>query len=453
MITFDPTTTKPTYPDAFDMVGALPPTIKFGVRHLLLRIWRHTNNSPADARFGTAWMAHPRLAQEMGYGEIGDLFDDAEKLGVVGREHHFKKRDGTVAVSTIYHDGIKQGLGEYVGSRYWVIWSKVKELAQMGIGKNPTPIGIGKNPMPEESASYAKIGIGKKPIRIGKIPTKVLIEGLSSQHLPSPSRDRAVGERTAGEPSPTETALTPVVVDGGSPNFSLARTGPRTTIGPTVPAPSSFSDERQRRGQNNSDPSEDRAEVLISSARLRELERGMTDAAIYREYKAVFDRLVREADAYDRTPKEKRDNLPRGKAFENPLKTTKTHRRDAAEIYRADGGKVALAAWEKFLVEIDHTKVTGKRNHDEDNMPTNGFHAVEEEGDWMLHDFVLDHVIPQPAPPVVSTASDEDRAVDVIVRYGGWNHADAVNLYRNSAPAMREHFLTELTEAIQKGKS
>src|ERR1700691_3464452 len=123
MITFDPKTTKkPYYPEAFNDVGKLPSTVKHGVRHLVLQIFRHTNNDPANPRFGKAWVALPELAREMGYSAngIGDLFKVAEKLGIVGREHYFQKRDGTKVVTHDYDDGIQRKLGEYVGSCYWV---------------------------------------------------------------------------------------------------------------------------------------------------------------------------------------------------------------------------------------------------------------------------------------------------------------------------------------------
>lgn len=205
------------------------------------------------------------------------------------------------------------------------------------------------------------------------------------------------------ESSPTrETAL--VVVDGRADN--LARTDPRTVIEPTVqppfPPPPPTGErcagldplqESQRSGQSYSNPHRDHSETLITAARLHQLERQQTDAEIFREYKAVFNRLRHDADAYDRATQQERvaKNLSKGRDFDSPLKATAPHRRWAAEIYRAEGRHVALTAWEKFLVEEDHDTVTGTEVTDDNGEPTGKFYSVEVERTWLLYDFVLNH--------------------------------------------------------------
>jgi len=285
-----------------------------------------------------------------------------------------------------------------------------------------------------------------------------------------------------GESSPTRGATRTehqplVVVDGCAENFNFARTDPRTVTEPAVQTPfplpsprgnaalaerhgrppnsdnAPFPQESQRRGQNHFNPSEDRCEALIAAARQRQLERSMTDAEIYRDYKAVFDRLVREADAYEHAPHTARASMPRGQGFDNPLQTTKKHRHDAAEIYRAIGRDASLAAWEKFLVEENHDKVTGERETDENGAQTGKFYAVEEEAMWLLHDFVLEHGIPKPAPVTTPPLSADEQAVEIIMRYNGGNRHDAVNLYRNTEPARRDVYLAAMTEAEAKVKS
>jgi hypothetical protein len=98
--------------------------------------------------------------------------------------------------------------------------------------------------------------------------------------------------------------------------------------------------------------------------------------------------------------------MPRGQSFDNPLRTTKRHRHDAAEIYRAIGRDAALAAWEKFLVEESHDKVTAERELDDNGISTGKYYADEQEAMWLLHDFVLEHGIPKPVPPAESAAPE-----------------------------------------------
>ena len=252
---------------------------------------------------------------------------------------------------------------------------------------------------------------------------------------------RAAASAPIGEPSPTTTNSTTAqetaertstsesqpIGDGGfasSITFDIAGSAPRTSAEPTVPSPFPLPSPTGERcagsspsptlGQNNSDPSDS----LISVVRLRQLERSMTDAQIYAEYKAVFDRVVREAEAYDNTPRKDREGMPCGKAFENPLNSTVKHRAAAADFYRIAGGASTLAKWEDFLVNTDHTKFVGKPVLDENDVPTGKFYSDEEEAKWLLYDFVKEQGgVPQPAP-VVHSITDEERVIEMLVDAG-----------------------------------
>ena len=101
---------------------------------------------------------------------------------------------------------------------------------------------------------------------------------------------------------------------------------------------------------------ESRSDALIAAARRRQVERKAPDAEIFREAKAVFDRLRQEYNAWSAVSWSERErlNLPRGTEIENDLKTNKEHRHDFAEMYRSLGRDITLAKWEDFLVNVDH---------------------------------------------------------------------------------------------------
>src|ERR1700722_2623802 len=96
--------------------------------------------------------------------------------------------------------------------------------------------------------------------------------------------------------------------------------------------------ENQNRGQKESEPvsQEDRAERIIATSRARRLDRNQTDAEIYRDYRAVFDRLEREYQAWMNEPPKSRVAIC-GAHFDNPLQATAKHRHAAADLYRAIG--------------------------------------------------------------------------------------------------------------------
>ena len=126
----------------------------------------------------------------------------------------------------------------------------------------------------------------------------------------------------------------------------------------------------------------------------------LSDDEIYREYKGLFDDLVRKYEAWSAVdPRErKRLNLPEGKAFENPLRANVDHRRKAADLYRAIGQEAALAKWADFLVNYDHTATERVADINEDGNPTGKFVSVEVERTWLLHDFVLAHGLSSSEP-------------------------------------------------------
>jgi hypothetical protein len=144
----------------------------------------------------------------------------------------------------------------------------------------------------------------------------------------------------------------------------------------------------------------------------------LSDAEIYREFKAVYDRLRQEYKAYqDFEPKFFHDPndpraagllfkgstqkyavnpvweaMPQGKDFDNDLCTTAEHRHAAADLYRAIGSDATLAKWEYFLINDDHTATQRVPEFDEATcQPTGKFVTIEVDRAWLLHDFVLEH--------------------------------------------------------------
>jgi hypothetical protein len=107
---------------------------------------------------------------------------------------------------------------------------------------------------------------------------------------------------------------------------------------------------------------------IIATTRQRQLERRMPDDEIYREYKAVFDNLIREKKiCLTWTP-------PKN-----------THRKKAADLYRAIGRKAALAKWEEFLVEGDHDVPQRVFDEEADKEIT-----ITEQRTWLLLAFVTE---------------------------------------------------------------
>lgn len=160
--------------------------------------------------------------------------------------------------------------------------------------------------------------------------------------------------------------------------------------------------QNQQRGQENLSLSpEDRADRIIAASRTRQLERGMTDDEIFRDYKSVFDRLEREYKARMKfepihirvngviSINPEYDAMPRGAYFSNSLKSTAKHRHEAAALYRTLGRPAALAKWEDFLINEDHDTTTGVEVLDEHHEPTGRFASEDVERTWLLYDFVL----------------------------------------------------------------
>jgi hypothetical protein len=102
---------------------------------------------------------------------------------------------------------------------------------------------------------------------------------------------------------------------------------------------------------------ESRSEAIIDDARRRQIERKTSDAEIFREAKAVFDRLQQEYAAWSAVSWSERERLklPKGAEIENALKTNAEHRHAFAEMYRSLGRDITLARWEHFLIHEDHT--------------------------------------------------------------------------------------------------
>jgi hypothetical protein len=357
MITFDPATTKkPNYIEAFDMIGALPPEVKQGVRHLLLRIWRHTSNNPSHKYFGTAWESIKRLAVEMGYTDIADLFAEAEKLGLVGRVHHFQTPGEVIVESGNYQEGLKQGLGEYVGSRYWVIWAKVKELAQEGIGKIPTPPpddGIGKFPTPKESTTSAPSG----KLASGKLASENsrprVYTKPASEHPENPRSDpAAVSNTDAGARTQPDAA------DGDKHNTaSLSAVLPKETaeIKPSI-HPDQPTGRTEGRKEFSGEEQHSNIEFEIEAVTAE------TPGQIQRQSRKEY--AIEKSDEYRKLPKATRaqlDNLvehcrvawTESIASDEDLSVfpapKRYHKVKLAELLQAHGESQVLERWTRFL--------------------------------------------------------------------------------------------------------
>jgi hypothetical protein len=135
----------------------------------------------------------------VGHSTISELFDDAWDLGLISREHIFKK-NGKKVISTIpYIKTASHGMGEYLGSRYWLNWSIIKKLQIYGVPESDTPnengvpesdaptkIGVPEisTPktnigVPEFGTPIKKIGVPETGTPVPESGTKVLIKGLT----------------------------------------------------------------------------------------------------------------------------------------------------------------------------------------------------------------------------------------------------------------------------------
>lgn len=94
---------------------------------------------------------------------------------------------------------------------------------------------------------------------------------------------------------------------------------------------------RENQPLSESPDLEARTEHIIYSARQLQLDRKASVAEMYRDYKAVFDRLtLEEKISLKWTPPKE------------------SHKQKAAELYRAIGRDAALSKWEQFLTEGEH---------------------------------------------------------------------------------------------------
>ncbi len=353
-----PTFPKPTYPDAFNWVAALPPEINPYTIILLLWVWRHTNSDTTNENCGKAWKSQANLAVEMHVSDktVQRAFDDAELRGFITREHIFKTKDGKITVSTIpYRKGTNQGRGEYQHSRYWLNWDAIRVLGVV-TESTPTKLGCSQSPPQTENgvvteSTPKQIGVVTESTGVVTESTKVLIEGFSSPTRPLPWVDLTHGarnERQGGESNQGRGTRQHLVDDGekssqspaagtrfvypGTPSVSPSSSTSSAGIA-TAPASSMSSvgeslvvpEVREGNGNPNTkgsgqgkpsdspgefeDPREARNEQIEFDIRRRQLERKESDAEIFREYKSIFDRLRRECQA-------KRDFEP--KLFHDP---------------------------------------------------------------------------------------------------------------------------------------
>lgn len=130
---------------------------------------------------------------------------------------------------------------------------------------------------------------------------------------------------------------------------------------------------RENQPLSESPDQEDRADQIISAARQRQLDRKASVAEIYRDFKAVFDRLIREEKI--------------GLTWIPPKES---HKQKAADLYRVIGRDVALRAWEKFLIEGgDHEVPQWELDEESGERIT-----YQEQRTWLLLCFVNEHSVP-----------------------------------------------------------
>jgi hypothetical protein len=335
---------------------------------------------------GKAWKSQANLAVEMHVSDktVQRAFDDAELRGFITREHIFKTKDGKITVSTIpYRKGTNQGRGEYQHSRYWLNWKTIRELGVV-TESTPTKLGCSQSPPQTENGVVAEstpkqIGVVTESTGVVTESTKVLIEGFSSPTRPLPWVDlthRARDERQGGESNQGWGTVVDdgkiFVLPGGfgvSPSVKAV-----SAVNPSA-SPSSTSGESPlppgaREGKANTNP-EDYADEIISAARQRQLSRKASVSEIYHDFKAIFDRLTLESQIYlEWTPPKE------------------SHKKKAAEFYRAVGRDIALQAWEQFLVNGEH-EVPQKQFNDE----TGEEYTAMVQRTWLLLCFVNEQAI------------------------------------------------------------
>jgi len=237
--------------------------------------------------------------------------------------------------------------------------------------------------------------------------TSSLSSSLTNLHLPSDQREARADAKSEE------------IDDDGETHFAIQPEF-RADVSPVLPSDDSQAisrtsgtglEEKTNVKNSGQEDLESRSDAIIAAVRRRQIERKMTDAAIFREYKAVFDRLRKEFKAkYEFEPKSFHENephpagltftggtqkyaenpvwaaMPEGCGIENGLKANTTHCREAAELYRTIGHEAALAQWEDFLVNEDHT--TTERVTDNG---MNFYTLCDVERTWLLHDFVIAH--------------------------------------------------------------
>jgi hypothetical protein len=358
-----PTFPKPTYPDAFNWVAALPPEINPYTIILLLWVWRHTNSDTTNENCGKAWKSQANLAVEMHVSDktVQRAFDDAELRGFITREHIFKTKDGKITVSTIpYRKGTNQGRGEYQHSRYWLNWDTIRELGVV-TESTPTKLGCSQSPPQTENgvvteSTPKQIGVVTESTGVVTESTKVLIEGFSSPARPLPWVDlthRARDERQGGESNQGWGTVVDdgkiFVLPGGfgvSPSVKAV-----SAVNPSA-SPSSTSGESPLppgAQEGTPDPSENR---------------------IVTAFEDVFDRIKSEAGKLWSERRLKREIELESDAV---FRTTVAQCKEAAKFYRALGSEETLRMWEEFLVTVNHAVTTS------DDSP---------QRSWYLKDFI-----------------------------------------------------------------
>jgi hypothetical protein len=269
-VNIKPTFPKPPYFEAFDLTAGLPSDVKANTCSLLLRVWRHTNSTQGHENYGTAWMSHDVLAVELHVSirTTQDLFDDAWEKGLISREHFFKKKGKRIMSAEPYIKAKSHGMGEYLGSRYWVNWDVIRTAQAPkppdGVAEIATPNsdGVAEIATPNNQIGVAEIATpvaktatkGTKQCLVLTSPSKPTAPSASDTPIFPPAPDQPACATTvphAGTSVPE--AATPADADQHSTRCSSKTSASQTEPPPAVtcsqvlPAAAGASDE-QRRG-------------------------------------------------------------------------------------------------------------------------------------------------------------------------------------------------------------
>jgi hypothetical protein len=423
-----PTFPKPKYYEVFNLIGNLSQDVKANICSLLLRVWRHTSSDQNHENCGTAWMSHDQMAMELHVSirTTQDLFDESWERSFISREHFFKK-DGRRIISTApYTKATSHGMGEYLGSRYWVNWDAVRKAQEpkpetvTHQSQLPLENGVVKTTIPNPNG-VAETATPIRPIGVAKIATpvaKTATKGskqLAFTPLAAPASPNTGSAVPAGS-SPADTAAcADTAAASCTPLFlpaSSSAEGSNNNNTHVDPVAGDAVGESKPRGQKGRVPkhsessrpyseAEANAEEAVRELELRRAERKMKMSAneVFRLFKNAFMQLVQQEKArneYQYTERIKingrwvsnpefnqaqYDAMPKG--IDLKLNVTWKHKTAAADLYNASKNKAKIIDdWKTFLVD----------GYEDDQFEVPVKHAGTEQRYYLLEHFLSNYV-------------------------------------------------------------